>query len=511
MNDKSHNAPEFPEYAGLKQEFRTRCQNLCRHSLSTDVWKAWHQLEFATPEDKIPFPEKGSQDEKLHFIDQYLFTLLLPHNVTQNRRMLPHWRADLNKYRGWLLHRVLMQLDAIQREQKEKTAATEKSYHLPEDLLKIVDDLWCFHKHSVGQSANINTLQDLAALNDFAKPYRPHYPITYEEKTEAHACFLDAGTRKALTDLLPEGCDVTKSVIFFPNGRKIERKWGAELVGLLENGTEVIQLHTEEASQAYGSPRWCTSYRERKTYFEDYRDDLLVVIAPDGQRWQLHLRTGQWKNTDDQQVSLNVLIQYCPGLDQVLADHWLKTLNARLSNYNSDTAGEIAKATGNLIDIATKIPALKTALAPSIGQYLLSIPEKDGQKWDRDEEDYVYFDIPHSTFRSALNISEWWTSPQISKKIGYALLQASKNRNIAAVKDILKIAEHTQEARTAVAPYLRSTRRQFMKPWYAYKITKREFLELVEHVPEWSKAVRPGTINRLLNRLHHDTSILHAH
>jgi len=312
-------------YPGLSQEFATRCRNLCRHTLPAEIWEAWQHLEMRTPSDKLSFPSDGGEDEKLDFIDRYLFDLLSPKDLAPpNRNVLPNWRADLNKYRGWLLHRCLLQLDQIRRNPK-----TRHAYVLPEDLSKIVGDLYLFHKHIVGVDANISNYS-FDQLKKKVDGHRLQQPIEFGERVRAHAAFLITDTSSELEAFLPEGWKATTATVITAEGGLIRRSPGAKLIALLEDGTEVIQLLTEKASRAYGSPDWCTAFRRRATYFSDYKDDLLLVLAPNGERWQLHARKDMYMDATDTKVDLGDLFKRFVGLEEAFLPYLLKNNRAEL-------------------------------------------------------------------------------------------------------------------------------------------------------------------------------------
>jgi hypothetical protein len=198
-------------------------------------------------------------------------SLHLPKNVVpEGRRMKPRIRADLNKYRQILIDRVTKQM--AEQEGLRKNKETGKfAYKIKEDAPKIVEDLYIFHKtffhkkdeekKKQRQDANLARCATLNELHEVVGPYRPKYPLQPEERFAAHAAFLKTGTPKELENLLPEGWKATEEIVTAPDGRVWTREGGAKLVEELESGTQVIQLLSEKASLAYGSPRWCTAYR----------------------------------------------------------------------------------------------------------------------------------------------------------------------------------------------------------------------------------------------------------
>ncbi len=332
-----------PTYNGLSVDFRRLSQNLCLHSLSVAAWSTnanWRGTRYEiTPGEfrYFPLPALGPDEKEtdfgakaLDFLDHYLFELLLPKNMAPpNRNMLPRIRADLNKYRGWLLNRVLRQLNEQHKEASQNkphpTAVYEDeapkerwAYKLPEDLPKAVDDLYLFHRRISGGDANIAKCADLNALHDLVEPHQIPHPITNSERAYAHARFMQTGTVEELEELLPQAWQATDSVVVTPEGKNIQREKGAKLVAVLEDNTEIVHLLTKDAALAYGSPRWCTAYRSGDTYFEDYKDGLIVVMAPEGARWQLHFRTGQINDANDEEYPLNDLLREYPAIEGAL-------------------------------------------------------------------------------------------------------------------------------------------------------------------------------------------------
>jgi hypothetical protein len=367
----------LPSYAGIGQEFHVACLKLCLHGHFKSARHPWRDLSFTAQDGEVlSFPNKHPSKDILAFVDHYLFHLLGPKDMAPpGRNMKPRWRADLNKYRGWLLREVLREMEETARERKTGEAAADRPYILPEDLPKIVDDLYLFHKHMKGKDSNIARFS-LKELNILVEPYRLKHPISHKERMEAHATFLETSTAEELQGLLPLGWTVSEAGYVYKDsdvgsGQLIPRKNGARLIAVLEDGTEVIQLLTEEASLAYGSPRWCTAYRERETYYEQYKDNLLVVIAPDGQRWQIHFSSGQWMDASDQNIDQKEFLRSQRGLATALLPV-LVTIRqgpekARRSETTSDALTNIVhcaspeidnKSPQNLIDVLNNLVKL---------------------------------------------------------------------------------------------------------------------------------------------------------
>ncbi len=278
----------------LKPEFVRASLNLASKSILD--WGKWNDAE--------GFPSAGAWEEKLLFVDKALEKALQPMQHRPNERMFWRTRPDLNKYRGWLLNRTLQHQMAVQN------GNSVGHFILPEDLPKLSDDLYLFHKHhkAIGrkQGADAGTLQhykSLAELNEAISPYEASYPLANAERSEAHSRFIkeDGG-----------------------NGEAIR-------VAALYDGTEVIQVLSEDASRAYGSPRWCTAYQNQSTYFEEYKDDLLIVIDPDGQRWQFHFRTNQLHNENDYPIDdIAGFLNDREDLAAILTPYWEKGVKAEI-------------------------------------------------------------------------------------------------------------------------------------------------------------------------------------
>lgn len=81
----------------LKPEFIRSTLNLAEKSVHD--WGKWVQAE--------GFPADGSWQDKVLFIDRTLEVALNPQQHRPNERMFWRTRPDLNKYRGWLLNKVL--------------------------------------------------------------------------------------------------------------------------------------------------------------------------------------------------------------------------------------------------------------------------------------------------------------------------------------------------------------------------------------------------------------------
>lgn len=280
--------------SSLKPEFVRASMNIASKSLNN--WGKWNDAE--------GFPEQGTWEEKLLFVDKALETALQPIQHRPNERMFWRTRPDLNKYRGWLLNRTLQHQMSVQ------DGNPNGNFILPEDLPKLADDLYLFHKHhkAIGRKhgKDAGTLQhykSLAELNEAISPYEASYPLNTVERSRAHAKFIreDGG-----------------------NGDAVR-------IAALKDGTEVIQVLTEDASRAYGSPRWCTAYQNQPTYFDHYKDDLLIVIEPDGQRWQFHFRTNQLHDENDDSIEdISGFLNYREELAAVLTPYWEKGVTAEI-------------------------------------------------------------------------------------------------------------------------------------------------------------------------------------
>lgn len=331
--------------------FTKATEHLCAHSLqdlqAEDlVWLSWHTVSFLGSDQKeITFPIRRSAKnltyeeeerlalKRLNFLDAYLAHLLAPKDMAPNPRMKPNMRAELNKYRSWFLNRMLRQMVG---QLSSSTVPAEKiAYILPEDLPKIADDLWLFHKHIDGKDRNIELYPSLNEFNKKIRPFQLAYPISNEERWLAHARFLCTGP-KTFASLLPKNWVTDKDFVTTAEGETIAREGGASLAALLEDGTQIIVLEKQEASIAYGSPRWCTAYRNQKNYFNDYREDLLVIIAPNGERWQVHFGEKQFRDAKDLPINPQKLCDRFIGLNRVLN---------RFAQYDANrrNAGKIAE------------------------------------------------------------------------------------------------------------------------------------------------------------------------
>ncbi|MDD5586808.1 MAG: hypothetical protein PHY92_07635 [Alphaproteobacteria bacterium] len=397
--------------------------------------------------------------------------------------MRPRWRADLNKYRGWLLHQILKQVIETDYEREANQPLTQRPYYLPEDLPKIVDDLYLFHKHITGKDANIarHSLKDLNALTE---PYRPKYPISPAERIEAHARFLMTGTDEDLQNRLPSGWTVSATHVETPDHRMFERKEGAKLIATLDDGTEVIQLLTEEASRAYGSPRWCTAYRERDTYFEQYKDNLLVVLADDGQRWQIHIASGQWMDASDHQIDQKEFLRSRLGLATALLPVLITIRQgpekARRSEAYSDALTTIVhcvspeinnKSPQNLIDALNNLAKLA-----------------------HPQSDYAIEDI----FRASKKKPLW--KYVTGANLGSLLHTAAKHGGGRAFSIILSFAEDVPEWKTETAKQLGAILSD-QASQEGGGADVELILERARWVPEWKKAITQILPTALRNSL----------
>lgn len=336
--------------AALKPEFVTVSLNLASKSI-TD-WGKWNELE--------GFPVNGTWQDKILFIDSKLQDALKSIQHRPNERMYWRTRPDLNKYRGWLLNKVLHHQLAVQN------GNAPEGIILPEDLPKCADSLYVYHKHhkEIGaQNPEARTLQhytSLSALSDAVKPYEASYPLIDFMRQMAHERFLTE------------------------HGGNGE----AKLIGTLKDGTEIIQVLSEEASRAYGSPRWCTAYPNQDTYFKDYKDDLLIAIEPDGRRWQFHFRTMQFNDENDRHIKdLTEFLADRPDLAEALLPFWDKTLGKALNKCWK--LGTMSPVWGN--HLAKEGGKLEQALDGLFCKR--SLQDEDDYKRDQDSTTAVFFNF----------------------------------------------------------------------------------------------------------------------
>lgn len=250
------------------------------------------------------FPDRATADIKLEWLDRYLKAALAPQDIRANPNLHhEHIRGDLNKYRPWLLRATLQHLYQTHLNPSSSTIL------LPEDLPKIIDDLHLFHKHHglVAEktgSKDKGTIQSYGTLTSFRKAMDmvrpPPSPLQQDERESAFAAHL----------------------------REYGGDGGAETIATLSNGTMVIQLHTEAASISLGSPHWCTAYRNKETWFNEYKDHLIMILGADGRRHQLHFRHHQFMDANDRLVSLPEAVSCIEGLADSLQPILKKVLAA---------------------------------------------------------------------------------------------------------------------------------------------------------------------------------------
>lgn len=254
--------------------------------LADAAWGKWAKVE--------GFPSNPAH--RLAFVNDYLAKALAEEDVTplhlRSRLKYPIVRKDLNAYRGWLLTMVVNQL---QRDAAAEGRAAEQAFIFPEDLIKAVEDLNLFRRYcerdrqkpgtgipAAKRSLSAGAYPNTAALRDAIKDeWRPKYPLTNPERATAHRTYL----------------------------KEHSGSGDAELVETLEDGTEIIWPKTWDASKAYGSPRWCTVYGQE--YFNQHSAEgrLLIAVAPEGTRWQIHPESKQYKDATDKPVKAEELPQ----------------------------------------------------------------------------------------------------------------------------------------------------------------------------------------------------------
>lgn len=285
----------------IKYPYLRKTWNLAAKSLPDNAWPDFRQ-------HYADFPAEGRALKKLGALRRNLHNDLLPKDSRANQNLRhEHMRADLNKYHGWLTHKILQKALDESKLAKSGAGLPFNRIIFPEDLPKVIEDLYRFHKHSAAIAARtgnpatgtIQHYKSLEQLRDAVDPYRPPpSPLTSEDRTKA----------------------------FYSHLAEYGGDGGAEIIATLQNGTRIIQLHSEKASIAFGSPHWCTAYRDKKTSFNTYKNDLLILLDPDGRRYQIHFHSLQFMDANDNAVPLKDLMNARPGLHKALTPYISKTL-----------------------------------------------------------------------------------------------------------------------------------------------------------------------------------------
>lgn len=347
MKRKEQKAPQGP-YSWYRRKFRRACVQLCEH----DGWQGWRFSRLFTNDvSDFGFPMQGSAAEKLAFIDLALAQKLQSDDDDEGK--------DLNPYREWALKHVLHEI-----KKRSESTGPLPPYLFPEDLPKLAADIRLYDGHYKGPATSLTDLPDLATLREKTKPFRHKHNIKHDELHLAHAAHLDVAP-EILQTLLPKDWIVSDTNVETPEGLLIERqKGGAALITKprLADGTLIVQPLTEAASIAYGSPEWCTARRKGETDFYEYEDDLLIVIKPDGERFQISFEMQQWMDSNDDPIDLMRLDQETPGLLQACEEQLRRAIYmAWISSINNDI---------DYIRFASGIPSLHTDTAQLVRIYV---------------------------------------------------------------------------------------------------------------------------------------------
>lgn len=462
------NHSEKPVYPGLREEFRSFCESICERAPSA-AWGIWHSFGYDVDgwHDRRFFPKDGTWSEKLSYLDEYLFNLLQPESKLNEEGGDLVWHTDLNKYRGWLLQSILREMH------RPLGSIEEPRYILPEDIIFVVEDLYLFHKCIHGPAANIHQYKSLEEIGKLVEPYHKDYRISPEDRALAHAKHLEADTPRelaALRALLPPDFVIQDKQAFDGSGKELSSyRWGAKLITTLKNGTQIIKLRTFEASQAYGSPRWCTTRKQQNFELYNLHFDLLLVLAADGSRWQISLFWGQWRDANDRQVDLLKLCEMQPGLIKVLTPYIPHTFEAlKLWRHG--------KAAAQLIEISQSVPewnsiAQKHIKTGFMGWVVNSIREREGRF-------FLEMALRNPAIRG-----------QITNYLPEALRRASYYWLQTTVDFILALAQHDEEWKAAITSRISKI---YYNTWGGRELMK----QAAAKVPEWGEAIEHERLRR---------------
>ena len=494
-----------------------------------EVWGDWRRLA------GFPAGTNDGPADRYQVIHDYLQQALnaRPHPTHPQHRLHPDLNGDANgATRAWLLRRIL---NRLVEQAQPGYVRPRGAVRLPEDLPKAVADINLLRLHHQalppGPQRGLQHYGTIEALGKAVTPWRAQYPITDKARLAAHRAFL------RLND------PVTGAPMFQGNG-------AAELLGILADGTEVIRLGSEKVSRAYGSPRWCTAYRREETSFEDYKDDLIVVIDPAGERWQIHLRTAQFNDADDQPIeNVPAFIKEHKGLAELLAPAFNGAIDRLVQTRRPDR--EEAEAHFRLFRLAADIPAWQASLSGKFFTKLFDMAvEHQPDENDPDDprlpplalletarvmpgcheslarsgaiERLLTSELPEDNYRlqddafgqrlrifaaaaAIPALGQAWAGPgKLSAIVAYFVDQASE-RNVDppwdAIADFLRTASANPDLRTALAV------RQGV-PALVHRVLLQDnwavipILAAVNDVPEWVAAlVQPDALPRTLQTI----------
>jgi hypothetical protein len=307
--------PRINPYRPLVSNYGAQNLSLAR-ALPPEAWGAWVIEKRSLRHEPISVRRgrrwcvchlDDAAEAKLDFLDRYLYQCLLPKDIMEeidDETGAVLWRADMNKYRPWLLNKILRHMQDI-----AQGGAGEK-LSFPSCLPTITRALYFFHKHVAGPEANIERYRTIRALLEKTKDFS-YFPLAKADREEA-ARVLGPGEAKK--------------------------------VAQLDDGTEVLLLKTRLAAQLYGSSRWCTAREGEGNEFAFYAEDLLLVLNPFGARWQISFTRKDWR--DDAGAELASFVETKPGLDRALQPFLMTRLGGPVEDR--DEAGPIVQLAGQV-------------------------------------------------------------------------------------------------------------------------------------------------------------------
>jgi len=242
-----------------------------------DFWTNWGRKE--------NFPLEGSWRSQLNYIYD---TIKVQLNFN-----------ELGEYSNWVFEKTLM----LQLKNHDSHNPAD-IFTLPRDLPAIADCLRQFHEH-IGSKSDEGA-EEIWGCNSFNELHQAVAPYARKDAEQKY--------------LAEEG----------GNGE-------AQLLTTLKDGTEVIKISSEEASKAYGSPRWDDTYGDYRNSRLKYEDDLLVILGPDEKRWQLHFPSGEFVDETGSSIeNLSKLISKHEGLDDALIPYFEKGLKNPSTGHFGD-------------------------------------------------------------------------------------------------------------------------------------------------------------------------------
>lgn len=350
-----------------------KCDKLA-HTLKTlevqhgvAVWQSWLLIPH--------FPAKAEQfEDRLNFMNAYLQRAL---DAPTSRAYWVNTRPDVNgkegRNRAWLMQKLLREL--IQQWPNVSTLTSQGAAELEGRIFDACEDIEeLILQQGICFSLKQNDLTRYKTLGELAQKVRTSRfgsPYTKEKLDQLHEKYL--------------------------NKQNDQGKIHAELIATLPDGTQVVNVHTFEASHAYGSRAWCIA-TEKEKYYEHFVENLIFIYTPDGERYALHFKYEQCVNSKNFVIPPAYLINQHPGLGEALAPYFEKYCVDKPNFY--------------FMDYASDVPEWEAVLRKKW--------PKEFEQWDADPAQFAATNLG----KFINNLNEWHTFDELNREASASNIKA---------------------------------------------------------------------------------------